>query len=332
MLTGLGVACALSSTASAETVVEGEPSGVMSAQLNPGTHPLSFPLIRSEVFAGIVASNHDGSITFASGDVASALSAGEKYYLEVVTGPFEGDRIDLAAASGPVAMVAFGASTHSTVSSLDHNALIGARLVIRRHTTLKAIATQFSPTLVGHNSAAIADQVLVYQNGSLSRYYLRGDGASWREPGKTADQRDLVIPPDASVLVQLKSGPKRWLHHGAVRANGFRVNLTPGIRTFSSGFPMNLSFIDVGGFVDPQLPANVRWVGSDNETADGIQIYNPASNAFDAYYLRADGTSWIRAGDTVDRAGEKKLEARSMLLIKRTNADPDYIIVRPYSL
>lgn len=312
------------------------PVGTMSATLAAGTNGLAFPLIAADVFTGLVASNSGNTLTFTTGGVASALTAGTAYYLEVVSGPLEGERLDLLtadtlAAGGTVAKINLSASAFSTVSSLTANALVGARCVIRPHLTLGRLQSQFSPGLTGNNNAGLADGVQLHgvSTGWVS-YTLRADGATWRAVGKTVDERNRIIPPDTSITVMLRSGARQWLHTGLVRTTAFRKNLVAGTQAFASGFPVAVSPVQLAAFTDLADPAGIRWVGSASGTADRLHLVGPGG-AITVHYLDADGITWRTAASAGDTSTQAIVPAAGATLVTRTNPDAAYLVIRPFS-
>lgn len=194
-------------------------------------------------------------------------AAGGRYYLEVVTGPLEGERFDIdtdaTIGSGDSnATLALGPDSFSTQPSLAADSLAGARLILRRHVTLARLQQLLSPGLTGHNNALLADAVQTLEGGEFARYFLRADGVTWSRPGSQQDFRHTVLPPDASFLVESKRAAQVFRHAGTVRANAFRKNLVCGFQSFASGFPQDLSPVQIGAFVDLAAPSATRWTGN----------------------------------------------------------------------
>lgn len=323
----------------AQITVASAPVGVVSAPLPSEESGLTFPLIARDLLLGTATGNTGGVVSFAAshGAIGEVLTASGRYYLEVLSGPLEGERfgVDTAAtiaAGAPSVTLSFGAGTHSTLASLTADALVGARCALRPHTTLASLKAMFTPALHGNNTATKADGVLVYEADGFAFYYLRGDGVTWRKlGGSTADQRHLVIPPDVSVVVELQSGAKTWLHTGGVRTNAFRKNLSAGWQSFATGFPIDLSPLAAGAFVDASVPASEQWTGSDDiGKADQFQVSFAASAQHALYYLRGDGTTWrsIMGGGNVTTS--PILGVTTSMLLRRTNPDSGYVIVPPY--
>jgi hypothetical protein len=334
------LACLLGtlSPLAAQTTASTAPRGIIAASFPVGNNALALPLIAADRFIGTVSASTATTATFAAGNAAAALTAGKKYYAEVETGPFEGERFDLDTAAslgagGATIVLDLAATSASTSNTLGAGALAGARLVIRAHNTLGTLTTLFTPALTGNNSAALADSVQLYEGGALRIYYLRSDGVTWRESGKAVDETGRVIPPDTSLLLVLRSGARTWDHAGLVRRNVFRVKLAAGTRALATGFPLDLSPLQIGGFIDSGLPANRRWVGSDSAAlADTLQVFDPATGMFILYYLRANGTAWRRAGQAPEVQNNALLAATGMAVLTRANPDADYLILRPFSL
>jgi hypothetical protein len=225
------------------------------------------------------------------------------------------------------------ATSASTSNSLAAGAFAGARGVVRAHVTLGSLTKMFSSPLTGNNNVALADGVQLFLSGALHLYFVRGDGITWRESGKAVDETGRVISPDTSFILVLRSGPRVWDHAGLVRSNDFRVKVGAGSQSFASGYPVDLSPLQVSAFADPGLAPSLRWVGNDSvAAADQMQIFNPGIGAFDTYYLRADGVTWHRSGDVADLPQSATIVgATSMVVLSRANPDPGYIILDPAS-
>jgi hypothetical protein len=336
-LAAAGAASLLPASSSGETTVSLPPAGMMIADLTPGARPLSFPLLTSQVFVGTLANGSGDTLTFSQGLVGPALIAGEKYYAEITGGPLEGERFDVQtaptiAAANTTVVLDLTPASFSTMNVLPADGLVGARCVLREHLTLKKLPALFSPSLVGHNSAALADGVQLHIDGMLRLFFLRSDGQTWREPGKVVDERNRVIPRDAGLLLQLKSGAKQLVLSGDVRTHAFRINLKSSEQPFATGFPLDMSPLQLGAFVDPALPANIRWTGSDQPAqADTLKIFNPSAGVFENYYLRADGVTWAKKNAPGNFTSAPIVPAIGITLLKRNNADSGYLIL-PFTL
>jgi hypothetical protein len=255
--------------------------------------------------------------------------------LEVVTGPLEGERFDVDTdatmnTSDSTVTLAFGPGSFSTLSTLAADSLAGARCVLRRHVTLARLQELLSPGLTGRDQPLLADAVHTIEGGQFVRYFLRADGVTWSRPGSELDFRDAVLPPDASFLMESKRASQVFRHAGTVRANAFRKNLVRGFQSFASGFPQDLSPVQIGAFVDPAAPPATRWTGNNLFLlADQIQLVL-GDPPYQLYFLRGDGSTWRTLTSPSNAAGSPIVGATRMILLRRINPDPAYRIDRPF--
>jgi len=265
---------------------------------------------------------------------AEGLTTGGKYYLEITSGPREGDRFEidqaLTATATPGVLVIDLAATNTTFSGLTKDLLIGATASIRPHMTLAKIQAMFDPPLVGNNNLSLADSLLVFNATSAITYYLRGDGVTWRKAGTTTDFSSMVIPPDQGVMLQLRSGAKALTHQGVVRGNAFRINFKPGLQPSATGFPATLSPVEFGAISNPVIP-QAGWIGNNVQSqADGLMVFDQTKGSFTSYYLRSDGITWRTSGSISDQSGAKILRHDGFFMVKRQNADDQMLIPKPY--
>ena len=329
----LAGALLLSSAAAAEITASTAPYGVMTESIGREAAGLTFPLIESDRYVGLVAGNTGDQLTLsdASGDPRRAVTESAPAYVEILSGPFEGERLDVVAATASGITVALGATSASTLGELPANALAGARLALRPHVTLARLQEMISPALQGSNSSGRADAVQVFANGRFVRYHLAGNGESWKRSDSPKDFRGLVIPPDTSILIDTRTGGRSWLHTGLVRTNAFRKNLVAGEQAFATGFPVDLSPVEAGAFVDSEAPAGTRWRGSLLfPFADWFEQYGVGVPLLNRYFLQPNGTSWRRVLDLRDVAHAPILGATDMFVLRRHNPDPAYVIPVPF--
>lgn len=322
----------------AQTTVTSSPVGVMSKSVERGLSGLAVPLIVEDLFVGVTASNTASALAFpaSDGSLGPLLAAGGKYYVEVATGSLAGERFDVdtdatIAANDSTLTLMLGAGSLSTRRALASDVLAGARCVLRSHVTLARLQQMLTPGLVGRDHFLFADAVEVLENGRAERYFLRADGVTWTRAGSAEDFRDKVLPPDGSFAVESKYATQVWRHAGHVRTNPFRKNLVRGLQSFASGFPQDLSPLQIGAFVDPAAPAGARWTGSNVFAfADQIQIVLGAPRPFELFYLRGNGLTWRTLTDATNVASSPILGATSLILIRRINADGAFLIRPPF--
>jgi autotransporter-associated beta strand protein len=325
---------AVPSIVEAQTTVRSSPVGVTSRGVERGLSGLAVPLIVEDLFVGVVASNGAAGLVFPASDgrLGSLLAAGGKYYVEVVTGPLAGERFDVdtdatVAANDSTLTLTLGAGSFSTLGALTTNVLAGARAVLRSHVTLAHLQRMLTPGLVGRDHLLLADGVEVLENGTTERYFLRADGVTWTRAGSTDDVRDKVLPPDGSFVVESRYAAQIWRHAGNVRTNAFRKNLVRGIQSFASGFPQDLSPVQIGAFVDPAAPEGTRWTGHNVFAfADQIQVVLGGPKPFELFYLRGNGSTWRTLTDATNVASSPILGATSLILLRRVNPDGAFLI------
>jgi hypothetical protein len=322
----------------AQTTVTSSPVGVMSRKVERGLSGLAVPLITADLFVGVAVSNAATALAFPAGDgsVGALLAAGGKYYVEIATGPLAGERFDVdtdatIAANSSIVILTLGGRSFSTLRALSDGVLAGSRCVLRSHVTLADLQQMLTPGLVGKDNVLLADAVDVLENGQAERYFLRADGVTWRKAGSAEDFRGKVLPPDASFAVESKYAAQAWRHAGNVRTNAFRKNLVRGVQSFASGFPQDLSPVQIGAFVDPAAPAGTRWTGNNVILfADQIQVLLGAPRPLEIFYLRGNGSTWRGLFDSTNVAGSPILGATSLILIRRVNADGAFRIAPPF--
>ena len=281
-------------------------------------------------------------MTFASPHGRDSLSVGSllapagKYYVEIVTGLLAGERFDVdtaatMASNDATVTVALGPGSLSTLPVLPADALAGARIVLRTHLTLSRLQQMLTPGLVGRDHPLLADGVDVLEHGRIERYFLRADGVTWSKAGSTDDFRDKVLPPDNSFMLESKYAAQAWRHAGSVRTNAFRKNLVRGLQSFASGFPQDLSPVQIGAVVNPGAPAATRWTGNNLfAVADQIHVLLGDPKPWELFYLRGNGSTWRPLLGTTNVANSPILGATSLILIRRVNADGAFRIPLPF--
>jgi hypothetical protein len=104
-----------------------------------------------------------------------------------------------------------------------------------------------------------------------------------------------------------------------------------GLQSFASGFPQDLSPVQIGALVDPAAPASTRWTGSNVfALADQIHVLLGEPTPWAFYYLRGDGSTWRPLLGATDVARSPILGATSLVLVRRVNADGAFRIALPF--
>lgn len=329
----------LSTPLIAQTSLGSAPAGVLSFDVPAGLSGMSCPLIPAELAAGAIASNTTSDLTFvaAAGAIGPLLTSGQACYVEILSGPYVGERFDVDTAATIAAgdsrvVLSLGTHSQTTLATLDFS-LAGVQAAVRTHITLAALASCFSPALTGSDDPTLADGVRIYGGDGFTFYYLRADGVTWSTAGVGADQRNLVIPPDVSLGLELRSGARAFTQMGLVRTTAFRKNLRDGYQAFAIGYPVDCTPAQIGAYVETAQAAGLRWTGSNSAAnADATEIFVPAANSFVRYYLRGDGASWRRLGRTENVADTPLLRIDALLMLHRTKANVSYRISPPFTL
>jgi len=321
--------CAFAQTATTD------PVGFIRKECQLGYTGFATPLVSDPVFTGRISSNSSANATLEGGNLrlGDSISGAGPLYVEVISGPFEGERIDIdeaATITANGAAVTFDTGSVLNTTAPTPNSLVGATCVIRKHCTLAKLQAMFSPALTGNNNPNSADRVYLFENGSWIRYYLLKDNTTWLTAGNSKPQSDKVIPPGTGILVELKSSAKTALQLGAVRMNAFRINLTAGTQCIAPAFPVSLTPTQVGAFVDINEPATYRWTGNNNPAkSDTISPF--ITGSFIRYNLAKNGTTWLTSGSAEDYSDDAIIDYSAPALLKRNNPNPEYIILRPYN-
>jgi hypothetical protein len=64
--------------------------------------------------------------------------------------------------------------------------------------------------------------------------------------------------------------------------------------------------------------------------ADQIEVLFRGARPLDVFYLRGDGVTWRALGGAANVAADPLIEATGMVLVRRKNADPGYLVPPPF--
>ncbi|NDG71636.1 MAG: hypothetical protein EBY32_10110 [Proteobacteria bacterium] len=309
-----------------------DPVGFVTATVPVGISPLAVTLLNPDLLKTTATSVSSNSVALSGQtNVGSLLSAGEPYYIEVYSGSLKGDRFDvdtaatISAANGFVTLNATSTSNTYDVNSIA-SLLNNATVALRKHVTIEQLQSTASAQLYGNNSNALADQIQVYNNSdnTYTAYFLRGDGTTWRKVGTTISANKTPISPGTGVFIDKKSSSVTFTMTGSVRNNDFALPWKAGLQLVAPGFPIDTTPAGVGG-----TAAN-GWVGNNsNALADQIQVYNSATTAYDAYFLRGDGVTWRKVGTTTVVTSLPVATASQSFFVQKTTANSDNVFTNP---
>jgi hypothetical protein len=316
----------------AQTTSYSDIVGYQTISVPTGLSTAGFPLLNADLVKTAVTSLSGNSIQLGGqSNVGSLLSATEPYYVEVYSGALKGDRFDvdtaatISAANGSV-VINPSSLNNTYVAASIANQLDGATVALRKHITLEQVQQMASAPMVGSNTASAADQIQFYDNATqgYASFFLRADGVTWRKVGTTAVANKTPIPAGAGVFISKQGSQVTLTSSGIVRANDFANPLKAGLQLQAPAFPLDVTPASLGGTV-----AN-GWTGNNTAaSADQIQVYNPSTAGYDAYFLRSDGTTWRKVGTTTAVTSNTVATSGQAFFVSRQAADNNSVLINP---
>jgi hypothetical protein len=307
-----------------------DPVGYQATSIPIGFTALANPLVNADVVRTSASANTTSVVTLSSiSNAGSLLTAGDPYYLEVVSGASEGDRFDLDTAATIAAAndtVVVNTASANNTASLSANSLNGSTVAVRKHVTLDQLQSYFSPALIGNNNPVNADQIQTFNpgTGAFTTYFLRGNGTEWRASGSTNNASKVAIAPGVGFLVRKLTSPSTFTSVGTVRMNDFSFPMPQGSTFRAPGFPVSYSPASLGGNVSN------GWIGNNNPAnADQLQVFNPVTGAFTVYSLRGNGTEWRAVGSTNNVTASQLFADNAPFMVLKRQADTNYFLINP---
>ena len=318
------------------------------------------PYLRCASFSGTVdvtngVSGQTLNFTHSAGswDLGSVLPAVPgvtyPYYLEVTSGVNEGQRFDVASASGNTVTLAndsvldSAAPPFNTLTGAPPSTLAGASVLIHRHWTLDEV---FPPSGFGASgSQTTSDEVQLFAGGAWSVYWLyNGDGpARWVDAADAgmSNKGTTVIPPGQGMFFNNRTTASSVLAYGEVRANGFIRPLGAGYNLPGGGYPVDQSATGTAGRA---MTLDAGFFGSrDFKTADSFFVWNAdatvGATGYTTYYL-LNGSPvapsmirWIKVGDAAatSRDNETLLLGNRAVFLRAATALPAYGYPSPWT-
>jgi uncharacterized repeat protein (TIGR01451 family) len=202
----------------------------------------SNPFLKCDAYRGAVASSTSNSISIVNGGQSITLLPGREYYVEILSGVYEGHRFEVtesATSVGTITVTLGGRTTLATVP-LD---LTGSRIALRPHCNVNDLLPASS--FRGTSSSTTADR-LMFWNGA-------GYDILWNAESPTRDRwvtsadatlADLggrVIAPCEGLFVHPRGGNVDAVIYGSVRTNKLACPLPVGSSFLGGGWPMDQS-------------------------------------------------------------------------------------------
>ncbi|MBG28662.1 MAG: hypothetical protein CMI31_01500 [Opitutae bacterium] len=296
----VGILRLRASMADSEIVADSPWWGGHALVLDPGVRSAGLPLVNSRLVGGLVVRNDATSVTLTALDFPLVdLLGKDRAYLEVVDGPFEGERWEVSGvqAWGDRISLAVDHAANTRQGALPQ--LAGQKVVVRPHVTLGQVFGRAGESVfVGSSSPKETNRIWFFEIGKLAPYHFaaienNGRALGWSRWGDLSRfWDDRPIFPGEGFFAELRQdhGVSLFLH-GEVRHNRLALPLRVGANFVAPGFPGRQSFARLGltplhGFAARRFP----------EMADQAFLWN--GTGFDSYFLFGDsgeGSRWVRS-------------------------------------
>jgi hypothetical protein len=266
-----------------------QPCGWYRTALHKGYQSLGISLIKPAILAGRIDESFGESISYlGGGDLMALFEDGQRYYLEVRSGSWEGHRIGIDTARSTSTLVVFDpTASGNTLDELPAETR-GAAFAIRPHHTLGEFLAK--ERLTAGRNPSTTDQVHFYRGDRIGydSYFLldAGDDLHYWTTLSNASLADgtgtIIVPGEGIFLERAASDPVTLTTTGVVRLGAFVQPLHTGYNFIAEPFPYTSSpsqrrlLIDNGirGSIDPSDADQIHvWRGDDNEEVESYSGY-----------------------------------------------------------
>lgn len=330
-LTAVFAALAILPGVARATTAVTAPVGYVRHEIPSGFQTVGITLLHeATAVTTITAADAAGTLTLnTSANIGALLEASRPYYVEISSGPFEGDRleVDVAAtiATGGNRVAIKSGDATNTLSAPGLN-LAGYPITLRRHVTIADVFGDNNHPIMQSGDAATADEVYLYDAAAerfvAFYFYSTANGAYWRaEDGSNANNQ--AIRPGEGVLVNRRSPTTtEAIVMGEVRTHDFVQPLKAGLNFVAEGAPVDQTPRE--RLMDQ---ANGFHAGSDATDADMIYVF--CQGAWHQYFLAsaAGGAHWCNpAKPQADFSNTALFTGTAATLIFRGTDFPDYVV------
>ncbi len=314
------------------------------------------PFLDCPIFTGTVTAVEGQDIvteTSGGGINYNALLTAQPCYAEILTGPFQGHRFDMAG-GGVNRFTAVvdndifsGTAPFSTVSA-PQSGLVGAQFVVRPHRTAGSVfpARAFVPT----DDPETASVVQMYAGDRWETLWLYNDGGeqdsepAWVAVGDSnlVDRSGEVVVPGQGGFIYSRHGAQpgaSFMLFGKVRPNDFVRPLRTGLNNVGGGYPLVQT--PDGRAMTPS--ANSFQGDRDFKKADQFLLWRGDSRqnlnaGYDTYFMTA-GTAtrplppnWVMTGDVtlIPQNAVQHFKPDYSILLKRNGAAPGNRMPSPW--
>lgn len=284
---------------------------------------ISVPLTGMPVFSGKVLTVGTNSLTFEGTPFTSLplTQAGAPHFLRVQSGVQAGRTI-LVTANTPNSVTLDTTDNSSQTTNLNTSGFavaVGDQVQIIPGDTLASFLGDNTPgnplAFVGAAGALQADTINVYNKNTakLDIYFFSTSLGHWRTHVATANQNNLILHPDSSVIVNRRSGRQAV----SMTVVGEVPTVSLATKTGGSGQVI---------YTASRYPVDMRlssltftnWTKANSAlSADTIGVFNPTTGKTDVFFQRTDNT-WRRVGDaTTDQSAFLLPAGSGFVILKR---------------
>ena len=331
-----------SNPSTAPEVVRSNVEGWMDQTLRVNCESICLPFDSCPVFTGAAGAVAGSSVNVAnaigSNTLASLWEPGKSYFLDILSGPYEGHRIEVDTAASAATTLVTKASPRNTLSSLPD--IAGASIAVRAYKTL---GEQFpAGDYSAGSDASDADYILIFENGSWETYYLldiAGTPTWVNTDTGTSDRASHILDPGAGMFVHRRVSTLAQTQAGTVREAKFARPLALGYSFIPNPWPVAASVSD-RALVNPSTASATLFNGAASMgLADQVMLWRadatPGAFSYDArFYLKAGALQYYtQAGSSslTNANGELIfLPLRSQYLNMKSN-HTDYVMPVPWT-
>jgi len=303
--------------------VSTDPVGFVKTELTSEDYTLiSVNLTKPSVYGASVSSATSDSIVVSDDNVDFSTVLGDGiYYIEVTSGLFKGDRLDIESASDQTLNLDLSAG-HNTVDTAE-GVEAGSTFVIREHYTFADLAESIGiDSLLKGNGPDDSDQILTFESGGFVSYFLGSDENWYSSDGSFTNVNGKAIPTGSGVLFYANpvAGERdlNLLVLGEVRNNDVVLPTNEGYQIITTGFPIDMSPSD--------LLMNTDYFEGGSGTEDADLILRYQDGGFVSYFLGSDDNWYTTDGSFTVVTDDKLFKADEGVLLYRQSADPDFRI------
>lgn len=284
-------------------------------------------MVKPVTYQGVVSGVSGATVTDANANFDTALTAGKKYFVEIISGDYAGLNAEILSWSG--SSITIAGDVGGIAAALD-----GAGHRIRESWTLAGVFGAENQAGLGGGTAATADFVYVSGPEGLNTYYYKTSGpggTGWRQFGGSLSDSQAEVAlyfTDALIVERRQPGDLAVKLVGAVKTGRTIVPVLAGINVISNVYPVTDITLENSGLYGEE---GFRLTGGTAATAD--LVFVPGAEAFLSYYYKTSGPGgigWRRPGDSSTDYGTTGIPIGSGIVVQRgASATPTNVILSP---